>query len=853
LCSEIQALPMKQIISKLINNPVSLLLLASFLGFASASSAYATDILQQADQAYEIKEYEKAKDLYLKAAEQEEAHAQFRLGELYYYGDGVPQDYAKAREWFLKAAEQGNSNAENYLGAILANGDGVTQDYEKAREWFLKAAEQGVAAAQRNLAIIYYNGHGVPQDSAKANEWFLKAAEQGDVKAQYSLGTQYEFGDGVPKDSAKARELFLKAAQKGNKNASAILIQLEMIEDIPSPDTIKSLKTLLADDYFSEPIENDTISVLDDLYLRTHLADGIWQENISRHDKDFRFEREAALERLSTLIKFPKGVRQLNHLATFHPLFVFVNKDQFQNLFNTLLENLESSNSDLRMQSAGFLGLYYDDGYLEPKNPGLAKKYFKIAADLGSQFAQQRIGWNFINSGNFDEAIRYLTLAAKSNKDTNLQMRSLNDLALAQTLIGENIQTIIENFREASRLASLSSSDFYYPAENLVRIYLSEKSGVSKNLQEAEKFSKLMKAEGHEGILYDAFNAMNTDDRLRLIDVLEQYDDQSSAIFERAVYYYGISEEEAFKNFTICANIGSDPDEQENCKHMAALIKAKMPGELAYLLEQEARTKQSELLLASRNNDPMEDAGANGPEAGNQYALLISNSNYDNLDDLKSPQKDARVLSEILKLNYGYNVELISNASRREIIKSFNELRGKLEPEDNLIVYYAGHGKSDGDTSFWLPREAFPEDDTDWIEDSTIERKIGQMKARNILVIADSCFSGNLTRGVNIVSVDTDEEVLKTYRNTISRVAITSGGDEPILDRGPSGHSIFAAALIDFLKSQKTGFTAQELSLGISERVLKTSIEYGLKQTPSYGQLFNAGHVGLDFVFTPEK
>ena len=59
--------------------------------------------------------------------------------------------------------------------------------------------------------------------------------------------------------------------------------------------------------------------------------------------------------------------------------------------------------------------------------------------------------------------------------------------------------------------------------------------------------------------------------------------------------------------------------------------------------------------------------------------------------------------------------------------------------------------------------------------------------------------------------------------------------------------------LIDFLKSQKTGFTAQELSLRISERVLKTSIEYGLKQTPSYGQIFNAGHVGPDFVFTPEK
>ena len=666
----------------------------------------------------------------------------------------------------------------------------------------------------------------------------------------------YENGDGVTQDITKAKELYIKAAEQGDTFAIQSLVWLEMDKENVSQETIRRLLNALSDDYFAKPTTNESIyenSNLERMYLLTHLASKDWQEKIKSFDKDYKFARDAALNRLSKLIKFPQGLDLLSFLTNQFYLFDLVNKDEFQPLIITLIENIQSSNLELKNESAEFLALYYDDGFLEPQNTKLAEKYYKIAADAGSQSAQLRIGWNYLHSGNLNEAIRYLSLSAKSNEDTNQKLQALNDLAIAQTLLGENIQTIIKNYKQSANLASESSYDYYYPAENLVRIYLSEKFGITKNFVEAEKYSKLMKAEGHTGILFEALTAMKNDKQLKLIEFLEKYDNPASAKFEMANYFYGVNERETFKNLIICSNISPDLDEQSNCESMVNLMRANMPGEMTYSLEQEARVIQNDLLLALGNEKLNEQNKDNDSKPGNSFALIISNSNYDNLNDLTSPKKDAKVLSEVLKYNYGYNVELISNASRREIIKSFNKLKNNLKANDNLIVYYAGHGKSDGDTSFWLPREAFPDDDTDWIEDSTIERKIGQIKARNILVIADSCFSGNLTRGVDIVSVDTNEEVLNTYRNTVSRVAITSGGDEPILDKGPSGHSIFAAALIDYLKSQKNGFTAQELSLGISDRVLNTSIDYGMKQTPSYGQLFNAGHVGLDFVFTPKQ
>ena len=69
-------------------------------------------------------------------AEQGVSLAQNALGEMYMYGDGIPQDYNEAAKWFRLAAEQGHRRAQFLLGVLYWSGDGVPQDYDEAVKWF---------------------------------------------------------------------------------------------------------------------------------------------------------------------------------------------------------------------------------------------------------------------------------------------------------------------------------------------------------------------------------------------------------------------------------------------------------------------------------------------------------------------------------------------------------------------------------------------------------------------------------------------------------------------------------------------------------------------------------------------
>jgi TPR repeat protein len=112
-------------------------------------------------------------------AERGSADAQFRLGDTYWQGHGLPQDHEQALIWFRKAAEQGNAQAQSRIGTMYANGLSVERDEAQAVFWYRKAAEQGEFEAQFQLGWRYEDGRGVAQDNAQALFWYRKAAQQG--------------------------------------------------------------------------------------------------------------------------------------------------------------------------------------------------------------------------------------------------------------------------------------------------------------------------------------------------------------------------------------------------------------------------------------------------------------------------------------------------------------------------------------------------------------------------------------------------------------------------------------------------------------------------------------------------
>ena len=163
---------------------------------------------------YESKEYTKAFNMFMTAANLWHAKAQFSVGRCYYHGHGVAQNYAKAVEWCTKSANQGFPVAQTSLGDCYCDGHGVAQNYAKAIEWYTKAAQQGEKNAQNKLGDFYCKGYGVAQNYAKAVEWFTKAADQGHPASQYNLASCYYRGHGVTQNYAKAVEWFTEAANQ---------------------------------------------------------------------------------------------------------------------------------------------------------------------------------------------------------------------------------------------------------------------------------------------------------------------------------------------------------------------------------------------------------------------------------------------------------------------------------------------------------------------------------------------------------------------------------------------------------------------------------------------------------------
>ena len=173
--------------------------------------------LKEGYEALSRKDYAAAMKEYRPLAERGNAEAQYRVGRMYEFGQGVPQDKAQGIAWIRKAAAQNHADAQQELGFIYATGDGVKQDDVQAVAWFRKAATQGDATAQYNLGLLYAKGQGVEKDYAQAIAWWRKSAMQGNEDAQFKLGVVYHTGQGVEKDPVLALANATIAARSGHR------------------------------------------------------------------------------------------------------------------------------------------------------------------------------------------------------------------------------------------------------------------------------------------------------------------------------------------------------------------------------------------------------------------------------------------------------------------------------------------------------------------------------------------------------------------------------------------------------------------------------------------------------------
>ena len=229
---------------------------------------------------------------------------------------------------------------------------------------------------------------------------------------------------------------------------------------------------------------------------------------------------------------------------------------------------------------------------------------------------------------------------------------------------------------------------------------------------------------------------------------------------------------------------------------------------------------------------------------GLYHALVIGNDNYRMLPSLHTAVGDAKAVADALRNVYGFDVTLLVNATRADILGALTKLRKSLGGSDNLVIYYAGHGAYDqqGDQGYWLPVDAAQDDPTNWVSNADLTSSLKAMLAKHVLVVADSCYSGTLVRGLSVAV--RDSEYLQRMVDQRSRTVLTSGGLEPVTDTGSGGHSVFAKAFLVALADNSATMDGQELFARVREPV-----EANAEQTPAYAVIRLAGHDGGDFVF----
>lgn len=230
---------------------------------------------------------------------------------------------------------------------------------------------------------------------------------------------------------------------------------------------------------------------------------------------------------------------------------------------------------------------------------------------------------------------------------------------------------------------------------------------------------------------------------------------------------------------------------------------------------------------------------------GNYYGLFIGVEEYqdEHINPLDNPVSDAKSIMDVLTNRYSFDKEnsiFLENPTRADILSALEELKSKTDANDNVLIFYAGHGYWDDDIQqgYWLPSDAMQNSRANWISNGDLRDNIRGINSAHTLLISDACFSGGIFRTRSAFN-DAPVAIQEVYKLP-SRKGMTSGTLTEVADE-----SVFLKYLLKKLKSNTdTYITSEALFSSIRTAVLNNS-----KQVPQYGTIQNAGDEGGDFIF----
>lgn len=691
-------------------------------------------------------------------------------------------------------AEQGDPQAQVYVGEIFEKGLGTTPDYAQAAMWYQKAADQGFARGLSDLAYLYEQGLGVPKDPVKALNLYRKSA-------------------GINNDDLTFASDVAAATAEATSKIDALTEQLAK-----SNGEIEGLRSSLEQAQAEARARSTALNAA---------------------------QREAqALRAKAAALRADPGAGSPERGAE----------------LKRLERELAASEAKLAQQQADARTL---EAANNAKSEELAER-LRAAAAEGEQLRAQ-LGTHSTEA----QQARAELAGAKARMDSMTAQIS----QLQQQLNAERAKVADER----AKIARQSASHDAAAGDELTRLRqaladrearLSQQQALIATVQteRASQEQELERLKAQQAVAEQQQQQRTLDQKQQSMD-REALRAQLESLQQKLLQSQQRLSEASAAAAEEKGRVEVDESKLVEQRARIAALEAESRSysdEVSRLKAAEAQTvalrsaNSSPVTAGSQSAAPLPHVSRQELNLGGYYALIVGNNSYQNMPNLESAVNDARSLERVLKEHYGFKTRLLINATRADILGALNEYRQSLGERDSLLIYYAGHGELNERNllGYWLPVNAKRDDTTEWISDRMITDQIGLMSARHVLVIADSCYSGAMTRSSDMRLVATtgqSGEMKRLLKLALlpSRTVLTSGGVAPVLDGGAGANSIFARSLIDALSRNHAVLEGSTLYDQVFDPVRKAAARFKVDQSPRYSALSDAGHLNGEFLLIP--
>ena len=710
----------------------------------------------------------------------------------------------------------------------IRGGEYVAYDranYETALKVWMAQAESGDAEAQNYVGEIYDKGLGTAPDPARAAVWYEKAAAQGLKRAKINLGYLFEQGSGVPKDMTRALNLY--------REASGL-----------SGDDLIYASTMTA---AVSAKETEIAGLREDIAQQKAAAEALRAENDKL--KGELGQRKRAVESAQAELQKVRSelAAKQAQLGAGTPDMVALN------------DKLAREQERIELERAK---LEQDQDRYAAQRRADAQRLADLRAQESALNAEvQRGGADVAKAAADLQRVRSAASALALELDAALSRMNALEVELKQK--DAQIKAELEKFdAERKQMQSAVAAS----REDRELLLLLEQQLASKQREVVRQRAQISALEQRVvgggsgqvlaggGPLVEILEPALTVTRGRTAALAPK--GAQTEVVGKVVARGGLRS--VMVNGT---TVPVGPD---------GLFRAKMPvaadgTQVSVTAVDRAGSRSGVEFLLLPSNVAAASTGAtrravpSGVQLGRFHAVVIGNNQYVDYPALASAANDADKVADVLSRRYGFATTLLKNANRFEILSALNAKREALGPDDNLVVYFAGHGEIDAATKqgYWIPADGRQDAPASWLSNRAISDILNTMNAKHVLVVADSCYSGAMTRAAvpTFSSAMPDKawaQWVKAMSQSRSRTALTSGGLAPVPDTGRGNNSHFALALIAALEDNAQLLEGQRLFREVSSSLAMAASESSLVQIPEYAPIQFAGHEAGEFFFQPK-